>query len=433
MSGQAGPEPTLSVVVVVGLPDPARAEVLAHLAALPGRPFERALRLEPSDWAASPPCDAWDAWDGPLDLRADHGGALQAHVLRWRAEGIARALLVLGPWAEPLYVALALARAGVGVVGWVLAWEAARLQEALVSPQEVCAWAGLVPPTELGPVGVAEFVVAQAEFAGEIALVGELAPEAVHVSPTQCACGESPAAARRRLGLAQARASVECLLGLLGRAKVVWGARELRAEGFSWLGAADKAGWMRALSQASRQPSPVVGWKEVERVGRAEARVFVARRPFHPGRLAGLMRAGWPGVARARGFVWLATQMKWVALVERAGGRWATKTAGIWWADRPAEERPKDPRGKARMEAMWEEPWGDRRQELAVLGEGVEWAWLGAALEAALLTDEEMTWGQLGWRYLREPWPGLEAKGVGEGALEVIGEDGVLAVDSVKF
>jgi hypothetical protein len=63
----------------------------------------------------------------------------------------------------------------------------------------------------------------------------------------------------------------------------------------------------------------------------------------------------------------------------------------------------------------------------------VDWAWLGAALEAALLTDEEMTWGQLGGRDLREPWPGLEARGVGEGAVERVREDGALAVDSVRF
>ena len=36
--------------------------------------------------------------------------------------------------------------------------------------------------------------------------------------------------------------------------------------------------------------------------------------------------------------------------------------------------------------AQWQEPWGDRRQEIVFIGSGIDWPRLKARLDAALLT-----------------------------------------------
>ena len=37
------------------------------------------------------------------------------------------------------------------------------------------------------------------------------------------------------------------------------------------------------------------------------------------------------------------------------------------------------------MKANWEDPWGDRRQEIVFIGAAIDWASLKARLDAALL------------------------------------------------
>ena len=73
---------------------------------------------------------------------------------------------------------------------------------------------------------------------------------------------------------------------------------------------------------------------------------------------------------------------------------------------------------RARIDARWREPYGDRRQELVLIGEDLDEAALRARLDACLLSDEEMGLGQLGWRYLSDPLPGLRWRGLVEAPSE---------------
>ena len=40
------------------------------------------------------------------------------------------------------------------------------------------------------------------------------------------------------------------------------------------------------------------------------------------------------------------------------------------------------------MKERWEEPWGDRRQEIVFIGSGIDWKAITARLNAALINDE---------------------------------------------
>ena len=57
------------------------------------------------------------------------------------------------------------------------------------------------------------------------------------------------------------------------------------------------------------------------------------------------------------------------------------------------------------MEAAWEEPFGDRRQTLVLIGQDLDEAAHRAALARALLTDAELAVGPAAWADFEDPFP----------------------------
>ena len=53
---------------------------------------------------------------------------------------------------------------------------------------------------------------------------------------------------------------------------------------------------------------------------------------------------------------------------------------------------------------QWEEPWGDRRNELVVIGQDMDHDAMRAALEACLMTDDEMSTYETVYRGATAPW-----------------------------
>jgi len=79
--------------------------------------------------------------------------------------------------------------------------------------------------------------------------------------------------------------------------------------------------------------------------------------------------------------------------------------AAAWWADTPRDDWPTDPDERADILSHFAEPFGDRRQELVFIGRKMDEAELRAALNAALMTDAEMTGGPAVWDRIADPLP----------------------------
>jgi G3E family GTPase len=137
--------------------------------------------------------------------------------------------------------------------------------------------------------------------------------------------------------------------------------------------------------------------------------VYRARLPFHPKRFWDLVQTEWEGVLRSKGFFWLATRATHAGSWSQAGGACRYAAAGYWWAAVPKEHWPTDPEGLAAIRSNWDENTGDARQELVLIGIGMDEAALRAQLDACLLTEEETRYGASWWTNLPDPFPSWKA------------------------
>lgn len=131
--------------------------------------------------------------------------------------------------------------------------------------------------------------------------------------------------------------------------------------------------------------------------------VYRARRPFDPERVHAVLNGDLPGVIRAKGHFWLATRPNWVAEFSLAGAVSSVTPLGGWWASVPRERWPTHPDALAEAARHWQEPWGDRRQEIVFIGAGMNRDALTEALDAALVD----TAGYVPhlWADLHDPFP----------------------------
>ena len=99
--------------------------------------------------------------------------------------------------------------------------------------------------------------------------------------------------------------------------------------------------------------------------------------------------------------------------LSQAGGACRHGPAGMWWA---AQDRSEWPEGDDELAAEIAADWhgdpndlsiGDRRQELVMIGIGIDPAVWQAKFDACLLTDDEYAQGPKAWRAVRRSFPGL--------------------------
>ena len=123
---------------------------------------------------------------------------------------------------------------------------------------------------------------------------------------------------------------------------------------------------------------------ETEEYG-VQSFVYRARLPFVPERILEVLNGDLPGVIRAKGHFWISTRPDWVAEFSLAGALSSVKPLGTWWAAVPKERRPANESAMAYMQAHWQEPWGDRRQEIVFIGSEIDWPVLKERLDKCLV------------------------------------------------
>ncbi|MEM9253922.1 MAG: zinc metallochaperone GTPase ZigA [Pseudomonadota bacterium] len=137
---------------------------------------------------------------------------------------------------------------------------------------------------------------------------------------------------------------------------------------------------------------------------------YLARRPFHPVKfhdfLHGTQKYG--KLIRSKGYFWLATRPEFAGQWSQAGGIAHYGFAGMFWKAVPRSNWPDDPEYLASIEKQWEEPFGDMRQELVFIGQGLDEAAMTQALDECLLTEDEVLEGRDYWETLDDPFPDWE-------------------------
>jgi G3E family GTPase len=113
--------------------------------------------------------------------------------------------------------------------------------------------------------------------------------------------------------------------------------------------------------------------------------VYRERQPFIPEKILAALNGDLPGVIRAKGHFWISTRPDWVAEFSLAGALSSVKPMGTWWASVARENWPDHNGVEAYVQVHWQEPWGDRRQELVFIGSGIDWNALKAKLDACLV------------------------------------------------
>jgi G3E family GTPase len=150
-------------------------------------------------------------------------------------------------------------------------------------------------------------------------------------------------------------------------------------------------------------------WAELPALSSALYRVH---RPFHPARFWEWFNAEHPGLLRVKGLVWLASRNLLVGGISRTRWQNSCGAAGIWWAALPREEWPEDEASLRRMQETWREPYGDRRQELVLVGDPALLAKaMRTGLDGCLLTDEEFARPVAEWSTFADPFPEWDVEG----------------------
>ena len=183
------------------------------------------------------------------------------------------------------------------------------------------------------------------------------------------------------------------------------------------------------LSEAESSP----GWLEVPR-GQEQTETeeygishFVYRRdrPFHAARLSEAINGGFgegqslDGVLRSKGIMWIASRNDWAYDWSQAGCSIRMNPAGFWWAAAPQDEWPEDEESMAEIQSKLNGLYGDRHQELVLIGHRMNQARITERLDQCLVTEVEYTQGPDAWAGFNDPFPPIELETEDDDALEV--------------
>ena len=134
---------------------------------------------------------------------------------------------------------------------------------------------------------------------------------------------------------------------------------------------------------------------------------YTARRPFFPDKFYKFLHSTeqYGKLIRSKGFFWLGSRLEYAGQWSQAGGIARYGYAGLFWRSVPKENWPTDEQALATIKENWIEPFGDMRQELVFIGQGLDEAAMKKALDECLVSEDDMLKGAEFWTNLDDPFP----------------------------
>jgi G3E family GTPase len=136
--------------------------------------------------------------------------------------------------------------------------------------------------------------------------------------------------------------------------------------------------------------------------------LFRDRRPFHPERFWKYISESWPeSIIRSKGLFYIASRKDQAVSWSQAGGSLKADPVGVWWASMPFIQRTQYAsfiENQKHIESKWDKHYGDRMNELVLIGQYPEEEKIIKELKSCLLTDLELNLYFSG-KSFKDNWP----------------------------
>ena len=169
---------------------------------------------------------------------------------------------------------------------------------------------------------------------------------------------------------------------------------------FNFEEAEQSAGWIEELKKEEHTP-------ETEEYGIGSF-VYRSKKPFDPVRFWQYIRQEFPSnIIRSKGLFWLASRPDQALIWGQAGGSLRADSAGVWWCSMPFQKRAQFLsflENQETIEAEWDGTFGDRKNEIVFIGQGMDEQKMRNHLDACLATDRELASNKWQQGY-EDEWP----------------------------
>jgi G3E family GTPase len=136
--------------------------------------------------------------------------------------------------------------------------------------------------------------------------------------------------------------------------------------------------------------------------------VFRDKRPFHPTRFWNYLNNQWHGnIIRSKGLFWIASRKNEALNWSQAGGSLRADKAGVWWSSMPFKERISYAAfvdNQQAIESKWDKRFGDRENEIVIIGQEMDKEQIIDELNACLCTEPEIRDMEAGLKF-KDPFP----------------------------
>jgi len=169
---------------------------------------------------------------------------------------------------------------------------------------------------------------------------------------------------------------------------------------FNFEEAEQSAGWIEELNKEEHTP-------ETEEYG-ISSFVYRSKKPFDPDRFWHYVQHDFPNnIIRSKGMFWIASRPEQALIWGQAGGSLRADSAGVWWSSMPYKDRisyMSFVENQEYIESGWNETFGDRKNEIVIIGQDMDEAKIVSELDACLATEEELQ-SQKWKKGYNDDWP----------------------------